>query len=181
MEEKKLYTQEEVDLITGSVYAEAYNAGLNDNGYKPQTGAAWVKASERLPEKIGRITWRWLDKAEAYSGYTGKGFIYGTGGASVDPTYYSEIEWLDESVTPAAAREEGKLTQSRADLIREANNRDLDGVAINLDELWDEHSEYIDDDIDSLSRWAGSSVVDKEQFRTMVAQLWELFKQQKEK
>lgn len=45
MEEKKLYTQEEVDLITGSVYAEAYNAGLSDNGYNPKTGAGWVKAS----------------------------------------------------------------------------------------------------------------------------------------
>lgn len=40
MEEKKLYTQEEVDLITGSVYAEAYNAGLSDNGYKPTMGVS---------------------------------------------------------------------------------------------------------------------------------------------
>jgi hypothetical protein len=63
----------------------------------PAATAVWVKASDRLPS-AGKITWRWLDKAEAYSGYDEKrGFIFGTGGASVDPTYYTEIEWLDES------------------------------------------------------------------------------------
>lgn len=75
---------------------------------QPQTGAMWVKATTKLPTP-GKITWRWLDKAEAYSGYDEKrGFIYGTGGASVDPTYYSEIEWLDEPGT-AAGREEDAL------------------------------------------------------------------------
>lgn len=52
--------------------------------------------------------------------------------------------------------------------------------AVNVDELWDEHSEMIDDDIDSLSRWAGSTVVDKEQFRTLVAKLWEQLNNQKQ-
>jgi hypothetical protein len=64
---------------------------------RPAGSAVWVKASTRLPS-AGKITWRWLDKAEAYSGYDEKrGFVFGTGGASVDPTYYTEIEWLDES------------------------------------------------------------------------------------
>lgn len=64
------------------------------------------------------------------------------------------IEYLDESGAAASGERE-----------------------VDIDELWDEHSEHIDDDIDSLSRWAGSTVVDKEQFRTLVAQLYELFKQ----
>jgi hypothetical protein len=56
----------------------------------------WVKASERLPS-TGLVVWRWIDKTEAYTGYKEKGgFHFGTGGARVDPTYYSEIEWLDE-------------------------------------------------------------------------------------
>ncbi len=50
-----------------------------------------------------------------------------------------------------------------------------------IDELWDEHSEHIDDDIDSLSRWAGSAVVDKEQFKKLVAKLWERLNNQKNK
>jgi hypothetical protein len=50
-----------------------------------------------------------------------------------------------------------------------------------IDELWDEHSELIDDDIDSLTRWAGSTVVDKEQFRKLVERMWDYFKQQNEK
>lgn len=61
-----------------------------------------------------------------------------------------------------------------------AAGREEDAVAI-VEELWDEHAEYIDDDIDSLSRWAGSTVVDKEQFKTIVAKMWELLKQQKDK
>ncbi len=50
-----------------------------------------------------------------------------------------------------------------------------------IDELWDEHSELIDDDIDSLSRWAGSTVIDKAQFRTVVALIWERFNNQQKK
>ena len=52
--------------------------------------------------------------------------------------------------------------------------------AVDIDELWNEFSEMIDDDIDSLSRWAGSTVVDKEQFRTLVAKLWERLNNQKQ-
>lgn len=59
----------------------------------------WVKASERLPEE-GLVTWRWIDNEAAYSGYSKKkGFYYNVGGASVDPLYYGEIEWLDESAS----------------------------------------------------------------------------------
>jgi hypothetical protein len=39
------------------------------------------------------------------------------------PKDYEGVYWLSESPST-----EGKLTQSRADLIREANNRDLDGA-----------------------------------------------------
>lgn len=49
--------------------------------------------------------------------------------------------------------------------------------AVDVDELWDEHAEYIDDNIDELVRWAGSTVVTREQFNKMMAK----FKQQKEK
>lgn len=49
---------------------------------------------------------------------------------------------------------------------------------LSIDELWDEYSEMIDDDIDSLSRWAGSTVVDKEQFRKAVAKMWEVLNYQ---
>jgi hypothetical protein len=63
--------------------------------------AVWVKASERLPKEAGQITWRWLDKEAAYSGFNGTAFVYDKGGAQVDMLYAIEIEWLDES--PAAA------------------------------------------------------------------------------
>jgi hypothetical protein len=80
-----------------AIFQDGYSAGVEFEKKRAKQGAVWVKASERLPS-AGKITWRWLDKAEAYSGYDEKrGFIFGTGGASVDPTYYTEIEWLDES------------------------------------------------------------------------------------
>lgn len=66
--------------------------------YAATQGPVWMKASERLPFQGGHVTWRWIDKTESYSGYDEKnGFIFGTGGARVDPAYYTEIEWLDES------------------------------------------------------------------------------------
>lgn len=196
-------------------YQDGYTEGWDacKKAYR-QPGPVWVRASTKLPTP-GKVTWRWLDRAEAYSGYDEKrGFVYGTGGASVDPTYYSEIEWLDESgAAPSGEREvadrhgfresiedillsAGKHNQEQCSEIADVILRDLlivscyqrkdeSGSAAtrepDIDELWDEHSEMIDDDIDSLSRWAGSTVVDKEQFRTLVAQLYELFKQQKEK
>jgi hypothetical protein len=60
-------------------------------------GAVWEKANERLPKEAGPITWRWLDKEAAYSGFNGTAFIYDKGGAQVDMLYAIEIEWLDES------------------------------------------------------------------------------------
>lgn len=68
---------------------------------QPREAAVWVRASTRLPKESGHITWRWLDKEAAYSGYNGRGFIYDTGGAMADPLYYNEIEWLDESESPS--------------------------------------------------------------------------------
>lgn len=84
-----------------AIFQDGYSAGVEFEQKREKRGAVWIKAITKLPTP-GKITWRWLDKAEAYSGYDEKrGFIYGTGGASVDPTYYSEIEWLDESGTAA--------------------------------------------------------------------------------
>lgn len=60
-------------------------------------GIEWVKASERMPKEAGPITWRWLDKEAAYSGFNGTAFIYDKGGAQVDMLYAIEIEWLDET------------------------------------------------------------------------------------
>jgi len=45
------------------------------------------------------------------------------------------------------------------------------GEAVNGDELWDEYSEYIDDDLDSLQMVAGRSVIKKESFEKMIAKL----------
>jgi hypothetical protein len=69
---------------------------LDSKGPATPTGAIWVKASDRLPKEAGPITWRWLDKEAAYSGFNGTAFIYDKGGAQVDMLYAIEIEWLDE-------------------------------------------------------------------------------------
>jgi hypothetical protein len=42
--------------------------------------------------------------------------------------------------------------------------------AVDIDELWDEYSEMIDDDIDSLSRWAGSVVMSNAEFIKAIEQ-----------
>lgn len=134
-----------------------------------QVGAVWVKASERLPNNPGdplnhfRLHGRKVN-GNFYQDSDGMMF-FEVRGSTHEPYQigwksFQYLEWLDESGAPAAAREE-------------------DAVAI-FEELWDEHAEYIDDDIDSLSRWAGSTVVDKEQFKALLAQLWEAIKKQKE-
>ncbi|HEX6431805.1 MAG TPA: hypothetical protein VF008_29140 [Niastella sp.] len=109
-------------------------------------GAVWVKASDRLPGLSIRAKWRSIWDAE-WEGLTSELLMETPIGA------IQRAEWLDESGTAAVGREE-----------------------IDIDELWDEHSELIDDDIDSLSRWAGSAVISREQFNKVIAK----FKQQKE-
>lgn len=84
---------------------------------KAQPCVRWVKASERLPMEAGPITWRWLDKEAAYSGFDGTAFIYDKGGARVDMLYAIEIEWYDES---AAGREDWVSVEDRP-LIRRNN------------------------------------------------------------
>lgn len=127
-----------------------------------QAGAEWVKASERTPSgHSSDYHWRFIHNKKPINRnfHIESGRLIQEYGNTKGSYSLEELEWLDEQATPAAAREE-------------------DAVTI-FEELWDEHAEYIDDDIDSLSRWAGSTVVDKEQFKTVVAKMWELFKQQR--
>lgn len=46
-----------------------------------------------------------------------------------------------------------------------------ESAGVPVDELWDEYSELIDDDIGSLNRWAGSTVIDKENFKKLINRL----------
>lgn len=87
---------------------------------KAHPGAVWVKASERLPEKDGYYCFK------ANGGYMGAYLRTATNGSrwfcdSAGGTIrnWKNCEWLDES-TPAG------ITQAKADLTREANNRDLE-------------------------------------------------------
>jgi hypothetical protein len=105
----------------------------------------WVKASERLPS-TGLVVWRWIDKTEAYTGYKEKGgFHFGTGGARVDPTYYSEIEWLDEQPVEQKEnevailrwlREEGWEPRNHTDWAKHADN---ESYYLTDKEIWNEY------------------------------------------
>lgn len=116
---------------------------------KAQIGARWVKCSDRLPGHKKRVKWRDGDNPSCIT--DGNISLF-----EMEKPYLDGWEWLDESadtlnpellqvmqdaekskeedlkaVKEVIAKEEsGKLTQSRADLIREANNRDLDGVGM---------------------------------------------------
>lgn len=88
-------------------------------------GIGWVKASERMPKEAGPITWRWLDKEAAYSGFNGIAFIYDKGGAQVDMLYAIEIEWLDE--TGQSQQPGREVDKEVLDFIRDiAKNWDCD-------------------------------------------------------
>jgi hypothetical protein len=146
-------------------------------GEGAQQGALWVKSDERLPSfPVAQYGIQETDKNTSFKvdGYPALGvmrkysyrdqkdpffvvFDEDNDASILGVADFYRIEWLDES---------GQSTEGVKD-------REVD-----IDELWDEHSEHIDDDIDSLSRWAGSTVVDKEQFRTLVAKLWERLNQQ---
>jgi hypothetical protein len=80
-----------------AIFQAGYSAGVDFQKERTPTGAVWEKANERLPKEAGPITWRWLDKKAAYSGFNGTAFIYDKGGAQVNMLYAIEIEWLDES------------------------------------------------------------------------------------
>ena len=120
--ENKLYTKDQIkDAIWKELKDSGHAGDNNGRAYEiigvvmagiekittanAQNGPRWVKASERLPKEAGKITWRWLDKAAAYSGFDGTAFVYDKGGARVDMLYAIEIEWLDES-TPAGREED---------------------------------------------------------------------------
>jgi hypothetical protein len=45
------------------------------------------------------------------------------------------------------------------------------GAKLDADELWDEYSEHVDDDIDSLQNVAGCSVVTRRQFNKLIAKI----------
>lgn len=107
----------------------------------------WVKAEIRLPDDD-------LEVCITHSNRSCK-----TGGDNklikeLLETVANDVEWLDESPS-----KEG--------------NKDRE---VSIDELWDEHSALIGDDIDDLSYWSGREVMKKEDFIKAVEQ----YNQQKE-
>jgi hypothetical protein len=133
-------------------------------GVGRQQGAVWVKASVfKTKEPVYRPYRRKREDKEPEYDY---GEIYVTedlgtifldigNERAYEPQHFERwkgYEILDES--PAAGREE-----------------------VDPQEIWDEHSALIGDDIDDLSYWAGKEVMKKEDFLKALQQ----FKQQKEK
>lgn len=158
-----------------------------------RSGAVWVKATTRLPHN-------WHLKCVR--------FIHTKAPLVAPETWLSEnekaievVEWLDESTTPAAGREEDGVAfdkwckeQNKYNFILTAWYCKVTGEhftwgqlfeiwksqqSIKLlateevrdpQELWDAHSEYIDDNSDDLCRWAGSVVITKEAFFKALAE-----------
>jgi hypothetical protein len=84
-------------------------------------GCEWVKCSDRLPGHKKRVKWRDGDNPAHVT--DGEISLF-----EMEKPNLEGWEWYEEST-------DGNLTQSRADLIREANNRDLDGVGKNTNEF----------------------------------------------
>ena len=87
----------------------------------------WVKANERRPKHDSQVHLK-IDGLKRignfYEAANGKINLYVNGPEpyTLFEDKFGGVEWLDESGAATA------FTQERADLIREANNRDLDGI-----------------------------------------------------
>lgn len=131
------------DLIEGIDEALAEWKGCNET-LPPvtQQGAVWVMATDRLPGWYKPTKWR-LYGVEMDGQYA---LAYMTNNY---PNSLYGWEWLDES------------GQSK-----EGNKEEPD-----IDELWDEHSALIGDDIDDLTFWAGRTVMKKEDFEKAIEEI----------
>lgn len=109
--------------------------------------AVWVKATTRLPAS-------WHLKCVRFI-HTKQPLIDPETWLNENPKAIDVVEWLDESKSPS----------------KEGNKE-----AVNVDELWDEHSELIGDGIDDLTYWAGRIIMKKEDFVKAIEQ----YNQQKE-
>lgn len=94
-----------VDIGMWSNLLGEIDAALKIASQPPAVKGEWVKAIDRLPKEYGPITWRWIDKKNAYSGYDKGGFVFGENGAHVALNVYHEIEWFDETESHTAAGE----------------------------------------------------------------------------
>jgi hypothetical protein len=98
-----------------------------------------------------------------------------------DDRYREEVRYMynefDELHKNTWANIKSHSSEYRQAIIAEYLKREQkENEAVAVDELWDEHSEMIDDDIDSLSRWAGSVVMRKAEFIKAINE----YKKQKE-
>jgi hypothetical protein len=75
---------------------------------------------------------------------------------------YNNFRWGDGSVTAA-------LDQDNLFILDESPSKERE--AVDPDELWDEFSEYIANDIDSCQEVAGSSVMTKQGFKKMMEKI----------
>lgn len=136
----------------------------------------WVKASERLPEhfiaKFVRIEGvmsiaAWHKDHERFIDDAG------------DFHPADQVEWLDESGTPAAGSEKPTLTQSRADFIREVNERDMEGMEVIEFAEWAPTIAFFDDEYRLWELLKEGEFING-QFRFTTKELYKLFKQQKD-
>lgn len=149
MEKKAIDDQIIANQVAGmpleeAIFQAGYTAGVKFEKGRAPTGVGWVKGA--LPKIAGDYYCKCKVDGED------KKLIVefdknGQWGEAPGYDYYETFditEWLDESGTANAP---------------------------NPDELWDEFSEEIPDDIDGLTRWAGSTVMSKEGFRKMMDKL----------
>lgn len=146
--EQIIANQEAGMPLEEAIFQAGYTSGY-DNGYERGKreaghGTVWVKASEFEIEYGPNYYAKWLDgKVKANGRFQDDGtFIWNVPGyIPIGRNEYDHLFILDES--PGEKK-------------------------VDPDELWDEFSEHIDDDIDSLSKVAGSSVMTKEGFKKMM-------------
>lgn len=159
MEEKK-YTAEEVLDLQSAAYQKGYNEGYQLRKQEQQ-GAVWVKATTRTAthgkqvfakDGSGRKTVGYFTKSNLASDVIDC-FYSMVGSFYIKGEDYESLEWYDD--------ESGQSKEGNKE-------REI------IDELWDEHSALIGDDIDDLSFWSGREVMKKEDFVKAIEQLKKL-------
>lgn len=154
--------ESKTENVWQSGYAAGHETGYERGKRETQPGALWVKGAKGFP-----VMKRVVAKFKHYDDPL-RDWVVGFASSSTGETI--TFDWGVSSITL-------DIKHERWDMFYWLDESAVGREEIDIDELWDEHAEYIDDNIDELVRWAGSIVVTREQFNKMMGKL----KQQKEK
>jgi hypothetical protein len=147
--------------IDGHIFKKIVLITLDGQWQSAWDVVEWLDESNEQPVEQGYLSFNSvISSLEYYQGVIA-GLADGEDNAFTKGVHYQRIGMLHEAI---------ETIKNYSQVLKPAPIEQKENEAVDVDELWDEHSILIGDDIDDLSYWSGKEAIKKEDFIKAIQQ-----------